>query len=486
MPNKKTVKYDGSDTTKPVTDRLPEDGNFTAPISQTVRELALAHLRRMGLHQDFDPASRVPDTPKPAPSPTPPPSPNPRSIPNDRKIYGQGSELSDSYDGTSYDATTPSPTDANNTGSGGSPFSNYGQNLGQGINPWDNTWGNVGGAYSAPMDPHAAQGMDNISGYANSGMGLNSSNNMLNDELTGQYLTTNTNPYLAQIQKGMQGQKDSQDALEQRRIGSSMAAGGNALSGARAEQESRYQNLSDANFNTSMGNLLSQNYQNERGLQSKAADQANNNAKTQMGGYQAEMNSGMVPTQMAQDDINRQYNDWVRSTQGMYNDYTQGGKTYAQLMAGQPGSYQPTYGDSQATSLAGLISQLLGGGKSSGKPSSGSSGGGPGGSGAGTNGSTAGDNGMQNYGDQHGTDDNGNPVYVGQNGNLMYSDGTDVPSGLMSGSNDNGDQGMQDPNAYSGDFGLPNDFGGDGGSSPIIDYGNGGYDDSSGDYGNGF
>ena len=254
-----------------------------------------------------------------------------------------------------------------NPGSGYSPYPGYGQDMGYGRNPWTMTWGEIGGQYTPTLDPMTVSGLYNTNQYVNSGMGLGSSQQYINDVLSGRYTNPNTNPGLQSIYSGMLGIKNDQDALAQRRIGSSLAAGGNALSGARLEQEGRYANLSNANFNRDWGNILSNQYSQERGYQQQAPGMQENLARTALAGYGQQTQQGMIPWEVQNQNYQNQYNDWRNATSNMYRDYTQGGQTFKDLMAGRyQGFAPPNYGESAASGWAGLLSGLLGGGNGQG------------------------------------------------------------------------------------------------------------------------
>lgn len=369
-------------------------------------------------------------------------------------------------------------TNSNPWGNESAPFSNFGQNMGQPMNPWDMTWGGMGNPYSAPLDPTAARAIGGTEDFVTGqGMGFGGAQNYLQDVLSGKYLTPGSNPYLAQIQKGMEGIKNDQDALAQRQIGSSMAAGGNALSGARMEESGRYQNLSNANFQKTMGDLLSRQYQLERGIQNQVPGQEAGLARTYLEGLNQQLNAGMIPTNMSQADLNRQYSDWQNQANNMYRDYTNNNQLYNQLIhSGYTGSQQPNFAEGLLSSLLGagsplssLLNKLLNpSGKPGGSPG-GSTSGGPGGNKGGGQGYTNPDGSpYEGNGDLNGFMP-GDPYYDPQadpaspDYNPEWTGGTDPYSGLPS-----------DP--FAGDFSGEYAGGGGGG-----DFG-GGTDWTSGDF----
>lgn len=244
------------------------------------------------------------------------------------------------------------------------------------------------GQFTEPMSPYEMQGLGGISEFVGGGMGLGQSEDYLSDVIGGNYLDPRTNRWLAGIQSGAQSLKDIEDAQARRRIGSAMAAGGNALSGARLGAEQDYQNESDARFQEMISRLMSENYQRERGLQSGAINQRMGLSDQLLGGRERLMAAGAVPRQIGQAERNAQYGDWLRQIGGMEEAYRYPDQLAQSTLArGYPGSYQPQFGESAFGGLLGLLSPLLGqllGGRNQQqqRPSGGSTGGGPGGGGA--------------------------------------------------------------------------------------------------------
>jgi hypothetical protein len=141
-----------------------------------------------------------------------------------------------------------------------------------------------------------------------------------------------------------------------------MAAGGNALSGARAVANQRYLNQSNNLFNQTMGNLDYGNYERERMMQNQGVNQALGLGQGNMGLFSGLMGMGAVPQQLAQHDLNSQYGDWLRQIGSMQQGDQQNMNNALALLRTNPGGHNPAYGTSDASNLAGLLALLGGGG----------------------------------------------------------------------------------------------------------------------------
>jgi hypothetical protein len=232
------------------------------------------------------------------------------------------------------------------TGRGMAPGTNYfpigSQTLDQPMFPWLMPYQ---GQFTEPMSPYEMQGLGGISEYVGGGMGLGPSEDYLSDVIGGRYLDPKTNRWLAGIQSGAQSLKDIEDAQARRRIGSSMAAGGLALSGARLGAEQDYQNESDARFQQMISQLMSDQYARERGLQQGAIP------------LRAGLSEQLL---LGQAERNAQYGDWLRQVSGMEEAYQYPDRlAQSTLGRGYPGSYQPQFGTSEFAGLLGLLSPLL-------------------------------------------------------------------------------------------------------------------------------
>lgn len=258
---------------------------------------------------------------------------------------------------------------SNNTTPGGSPGGADPNNFGQPMHPWDMPYG---GQFTAPMSGTEQQALGGFSNFMQNGMGLNQSGNYLNDVLSGKYLDLNSNPYLQQIQQGEQGIKDYNDKQAMDRIGSGMALGGNALSGARLGAGADYMRNSNNAFESMMGQLMNQNYGMERGAMNNAPGQAANLANTAQSGYGQLFGMGATPRNIQQHDYDSQYNDFLRQTGAMNHDSERPDNQLMQFLsnAGYKGQYNPTYGSSLMDQLAAaagqggwgdIISQFFGG-----------------------------------------------------------------------------------------------------------------------------
>jgi hypothetical protein len=296
------------------------------------------------------------------------------------------------YDGTTvgYDATTtdplatyaynPStlfPTNPSATSSStgtttpgtSMTFPTGAQTLNQPMYPWLSPYN---GNFTAPMTPYENQGLNAMSSFVGSGENLGGAQSYLGNVLSGQYLDPSTNPNLQKYIDSLSGIHDYQDNLERQRIGSSMAAGGNALSGARAMAESEYQNESNNQYQNTIAGLLNQNYQNERGLQNSAVPLQMGMSNELMGGYGSLMNAGGLPRSIQQNENNAEYADWLRQITGMQQAYQQPTQDMLSLLhSGYPGSSQMQYGPSAASTWESLLAGLLGGGGSGGSGGSG-------------------------------------------------------------------------------------------------------------------
>jgi hypothetical protein len=336
-----------------------------------------------------------------------------------------------------------------------SPYPTDAQTAGAPMYPWMMPYQ---GQFTAPMSGAQNQGLWGAQNYVGSNPlgGAGAYNNAL---LGGQYLQGS--PYLEQIRQGMQGTKNQQDQDALAQIASSMAAGGNALSGARGVANARYLNQSNNLFNQTMGNLDYGNYERERQMQNQGVNQALGLNYGQMNNYNQLMGMGAVPQQLAQHDLNSQYGDWLRQIGAMQQGDQQNMSNAMNLLRLNPGGHNPSYGTSDATNLAGLLSLLGGGG--GGGLLGGLLGGGQGGQGGG-----------------------------GILGNLINSlfgggggGGTPPGGGPLSG--ENPEQGPYDQGGY-GPY-LPNGYDPMNGwdqYGPENPYGGSGYFDPSGGYGNPF
>lgn len=403
-----------------------------------IRDMATSFIRagnRQGLdgYDSQDPNVFRPNTDPGPPSPNPPPQGPGTPDPSSGQQFPSGGQEPQGGNYPWLQGGQQYNTQGYGNNGGFSPFPGFGQDLGFGMNPWDVMWGQAGGQYTAPLDPTAIAGIGNINQFVGNGMGLGVSQDYLQQLLSGGYLNSmgpagdyfnetmggkwldpSTNPWLKQFQDSTGQLKETEDKLARQRIGSAMAAGGNALSGARLASEQQYQNTSDANYQKMIAEQMMQNlarerqlqqgaaqdvlgrYGQERGLQQQGVGLNNQLANTLMGGYGQQINAGMIPTNLANQNLQQQYNDWVRTTGNMYNDVTGGGKLFNDLMSGryqwpaQPQDYTNSAAEGLLGALTGggqggLLGQLLKGltgGGSSGK-SSGSAGGGAGAPGGG-------------------------------------------------------------------------------------------------------
>ena len=216
------------------------------------------------------------------------------------------------------------------------------------------------GNLTAPMSGAQNQALGSMGSFMNSGMGLQPAQSYLNTELSGGNMAQ-ANPYMNQIVQGLQQQQAIQDPLALAKISSSMAAGGDALSGANAAAQGQYLASSNANLNQNVGNLQLQNLMQQQGLQSQAANQSMNLANTEMGGLGQLMNAGAVPQQTQQNAYTSAYNDWLRQMGGMQGQSQLGNNLALNTLKTSPGSstaqYQP---NSQASSLLGALGMLGG------------------------------------------------------------------------------------------------------------------------------
>ena len=216
------------------------------------------------------------------------------------------------------------------------------------------------GDFTAPMSPYEQYGLEGIGDWVQGGQGLGSSQSYLEDVIGGQYLDPSTNRWLAGIQEGSEALKDIQDAQARRRIGSSMAAGGHALSGARLAAEGDYQNESDARYQDMISRLMSENYQRERGLQQGAIPLMGGLSNQRMGGFQSLMQAGALPRELSQQDLTAQYGDWLRQIQGQEEAFKYPDQLSLQTLGrGYPGSSNPQFGESAAAGVMGLLLPLL-------------------------------------------------------------------------------------------------------------------------------
>ena len=295
------------------------------------------------------------------------PSPSEYAFPGRRDNFWQ-------VDGEMYDGRIPFPNEWSPQPDGEYAFDaapanpnqdNQGAvNVGGPMYPWVTPYT---GQFTAPMSEAQQQGLSGMQNFVGGGGGLGTAEGYVNDLLSGKYIGSG-NPFIQQVQEGQQTLKDYQDQQALKRIASSMAAGGNALSGARMSANQNYQNLSDANMLSQMGNLRLQDLLAERGFQNQGVGMAGQLAGQQMNQYGELMNAGGLPQQLQQHDLNAQYQDWLRQIQAMQGQYQYGNQQAQSLLhgGGYTGSQMPNYGQSDAAGWASLISMLFGGGGSGG------------------------------------------------------------------------------------------------------------------------
>jgi hypothetical protein len=238
-----------------------------------------------------------------------------------------------------------------------SPYPTGAQTAGAPMYPWMSSYQ---GNFTAPMSGAQNQGLSAAQNYV--GNNPMSSAQSYNDQLLNGGFMGSADPYLTQIRQGMQGTKSQQDADARQQIASAMSAGGNALSGARLAAEGRYQNQSDNNFNTTMGNLEYGNLAREEALRNQGVGQSIGLNNASMGNYENLMGMGAVPQQLEQHDLNSQYADWVRQIGAMQQGDQQNMSNAQALLRTNPGGHNPNYGTSQASGVAALLSGLFGNG----------------------------------------------------------------------------------------------------------------------------
>lgn len=264
-------------------------------------------------------------------------------------------EMGGDYDGT---ATSPYPSGTSGNLSQANAYPTGAQTLGQPIYPWLQRYE---GNRTAPMSNEENQGLNAYGNFMNNGMGLGGSQNYMNDVLGGKYLDVANNPYFKQIKDSGQGLKDYQDNQATRRIASSMAAGGNALSGANAAAQGDYMNNSNNQFDQMMGNLYANQYARERGYQQDIPGMQNNMARTEQSGLQGYMQAGALPRQLQQNENDAQYGDWLHQIGQLQDQNRYSDQLATQtLRYGYPGSHSPAYGQSGAEQTAGLLASLFG------------------------------------------------------------------------------------------------------------------------------
>ena len=250
--------------------------------------------------------------------------------------------------------TTPSPTDE------GSNYPTTAQTLGQPMYPWLMPWQ---GPFAAPVTPYESQGLNNLSSLAGNNFGLNSSQDYINNLLNGQYLNVQQNPYLSAIGSAADAQRQIQDSRALQELQSRAAAGGNGLSGALIQQEGDYQRGSNAAFNQMMNQMYQNAYQQERGYQNSAPQMQENLLNSQMQGNSLLTGLGSIPRDVANQELQGEYNDFLRQGNALQSQYNL--PEYLALGTlghGYPGQTQNSFGPSDAMQLGDIFSQLFGSG----------------------------------------------------------------------------------------------------------------------------
>ena len=220
--------------------------------------------------------------------------------------------------------------------------------------PWLDRWQ---GGFSAPMSPYEQQGLDSLSNYAQGGFGVQGAMDYLSRVMGGEYLGGN-NPNFQSIEDSGRRLLEDQQGRTLRELQSRAAAGGNALSGALMEQEGRYLQGSDAEFQNMMARLRAEDYGRERGLMQGSASQMGSLANTQLGGLTDLIQYGGIPRDVQNQELLGQYADWNRQTgnmreQSRYPDEL----SIALLGRGYPDYYNQMFGDSGFAQLMALLNQ---------------------------------------------------------------------------------------------------------------------------------
>jgi hypothetical protein len=235
------------------------------------------------------------------------------------------------------------------------------ETLGQPMYPWLMRWN---GPHAAPTTGYENQALSSMSNFAGNGFGLNGAQNYLQGVMGGQWLNPN-NQYFDQIQSSGQNLLKGQqyDALKE--LQSRAAAGGNALGGALMSSEGRYLNDSNNSFNNMMATLRANQYARERGYMQEAPNQLNQLSQTGMQGLGQLMNMGAVPRQIEDQEIQGQYNDWLRQINSLREQNRYPDRMAQEFLSSNryaSGLNQPQYGNSTADQLIPLLAMLLGAG----------------------------------------------------------------------------------------------------------------------------
>jgi hypothetical protein len=191
--------------------------------------------------------------------------------------------------------------------------------------------------------------------------------------------------YMKQVQSNSQVLKDYEDEQALRRIASSSAAGGNALSGARLGAEQDYLRNSGAAFNSTMGQLMQSALENERN-RNNSLDLATIGVGPQYASVRERANEASMDDRYrgmgmaygaatgqqdrASEELQGQYADWLRQI-GMMRDESRYPDELAlrtMQTGGYPGQTPNQYGagTSQAAGWAALLASLFGNGGSNG------------------------------------------------------------------------------------------------------------------------
>jgi hypothetical protein len=117
-----------------------------------------------------------------------------------------------------------------------------------------------------------------------------------------------------------------------------------------------------------MAQLRANQYSQERGYMQQAPGMQNNLTNTGLGGISQEMQMGAVPRQIQSNEMQGQYQDWLRQIQGMQGAYYYPDQMGMSMLngGGYRQTYQPTTGESGGGQLAQILQMLAGGGNGSG------------------------------------------------------------------------------------------------------------------------
>jgi hypothetical protein len=188
-------------------------------------------------------------------------------------------------------------------------------------------FGRFSGQGTAPMSTAQQLGLQGIQNWAmNPSVNESAANNLIGQTLGGRFL--NNNPNLGNMTRALQDNMSQAISQQSQDLGSLFKKMGVTYRGP-AEMQLRNKALND--FANNMTNLYGSNYQNERANQMNALSAAQAWSQMPATRYSQLMNAGAVPQQIAQNQANFDYTDWLRMLEAQKLPFQIAGQQLSEL-----------------------------------------------------------------------------------------------------------------------------------------------------------